>query len=108
VINTLVISTINTIANATNTRSRLGLSDSSRDPNLSSMTPMPVKFYRGESQEKTLLLQPEFFLLPSHRERARVLTCRSMLSVCRAQWPNDLGFFYQRFSLPVCNEGDQF
>src|ERR1022692_110497 len=40
---------------------------------------------QGGSQEKTLLLRPEFFLLPSPRERARVLTSRTTVSVCRAQ-----------------------
>jgi hypothetical protein len=44
-----------------------------------------AKFYKGGSQEKTLLLRPEFFLLPSPRERARVLTSRTTVSVCRAQ-----------------------
>ena len=64
----------------------------------------PVKFYKGGSQEKTLLLPPEFFLLPSPRERARVLSCRCMVSVCRAQCPRDLGFFYQRFSSPIATK----
>jgi hypothetical protein len=68
------------------------------------MFPGPDKFYKGGSQEKTLLLRPEFFLLPSPRERARVLTCRTMVSVCRAQWPSDLGFFYQRFSSPIATK----
>ena len=45
----------------------------------------PVKFYKGGSQEKTLLLRPEFFLLPSPRERARVLTSRTPVSVCWTQ-----------------------
>ena len=64
----------------------------------------PVKFYKGGSQEKTLLLRPEFFLLPSPRDGARVLTCRAMVSVCRAQGPSDLGFFYQRFSSPIATK----
>ena len=50
-----------------------------------SVVPSPEKFYKGGSQEKTLLLRPEFFLLPSPRERARVLTSRTMVSVCRTQ-----------------------
>jgi hypothetical protein len=59
------------------------------------------KFYKGGSQEKTLLLWPEFFLFPSPCDRARsVLTRRAMDSVCRAPSPNDLGFLYQRFSSP--------
>jgi hypothetical protein len=66
--------------------------------------PSPVKFYKGGSQEKTLLLRPEFFLLPSPRDGARVLTCRAMVSVCRAQGPSDLGFFYQRFSSPIATK----
>jgi len=66
--------------------------------------PSPGKFYKGGSQEKTLLPRPEFFLLPSPRERARVRTCRAMGSVCRAQGPSDLGFFYQRFSLPFATK----
>ena len=41
--------------------------------------PSPEKFYKGGSQEKTLLLWPEFFLLPSPLDRARsVLNCRAM------------------------------
>ena len=43
-------------------------------------------------------------MLPSPGERARVLTCRAMGSVCRAQGPSDLGFFYQRFSLPIATK----
>jgi len=44
--------------------------------------PGPDKFYKGGSQEKTLLLRPEFFLLPSPRDRGRaVLTYRAMCSV---------------------------
>ena len=66
--------------------------------------PGPGKFYKGGSQEKTLLLRPEFFLLPSPRERARVLTNRTMVSACRTQCPSDLGFFYQRFSSPIATK----
>jgi hypothetical protein len=41
--------------------------------------PVPEKFYKGGSQEKTLLLRPEFFLLPSPLDRARsVLNFRAM------------------------------
>jgi hypothetical protein len=48
--------------------------------------PSPEKFYKGGSQEKTLLLPPEFFLLPSPRDRARsVLTYHANGSVCRAR-----------------------
>jgi len=43
-------------------------------------------------------------LLPSPRDRARVLICRAIDSVCRARWPSDLGFFYQRFSSPVATK----
>src|SRR5579864_8596525 len=64
----------------------------------------PDKFYKGGSQEKTLLRRPEFFLLPSPYDRARVLICRAIDSVCSAQWPSDLGFFYQRFSSPVATK----
>ena len=39
----------------------------------------PDKFYKGGSQEKTLLLRPEFFLLPSPPDRARsALSGRAM------------------------------
>jgi hypothetical protein len=42
----------------------------------------PDKFYKGRSQEKTLLLRLEFFLLLSPYDRARaVLTYRAMCSV---------------------------
>ena len=41
--------------------------------------PSPEKFYKGGSQEKTLLPRPEFFLLPSPLHRARsVLNFRAM------------------------------
>src|ERR1700687_4052355 len=41
--------------------------------------PSPDKFYKGGSQEETLLLRPEFFLLPNPHDRARsVLNCRAM------------------------------
>ena len=44
-------------------------------------------------------------MLPSPGNRARlVLTCRAMGSVCRARWPSDWGFFYQRFSSPVATK----
>jgi hypothetical protein len=67
--------------------------------------PSPVKFYKGGSQEKTLLRRPEFFLLPSPGDRARaVLTFRAIDSACGARWPSDLGFFYQRFSSPVATK----
>jgi hypothetical protein len=67
--------------------------------------PTPEKFYKGGSQEKTPLRRPEFFLLPSPGDRARlVLTCRAMDSVCgplcRSRWV----FFYQRFSSPVATK----
>jgi hypothetical protein len=40
---------------------------------------VPDKFYKGGSQEKTPLLWPEFFLLPSPHDRARsVLNGRAM------------------------------
>ena len=43
---------------------------------------LPVKFYKGRSQEKTPLPRPEFFLLHSPLDRARsVLTYRAMCSV---------------------------
>ncbi len=39
----------------------------------------PEEFYKGGSQEKTHVLRPEFFLLPSPHDRARsVLNCRAM------------------------------
>jgi hypothetical protein len=65
----------------------------------------PDKFYKGGSQEKTPVRRPGFFLLPSPRDRARlVLTCRAIDSVCgllcRSRWV----FFYQRFSLPVATK----
>jgi hypothetical protein len=42
----------------------------------------PDQFYKGRSQEKTLLLRLEFFLLRSPLDRARVvLTYRAMCSV---------------------------
>jgi hypothetical protein len=64
----------------------------------------PDKFYKGGSQEETHLRQPEFFLLPSPPDPARVLICRALDSVCRARWPSDLGFFYQRFSSPIATK----
>ena len=44
-------------------------------------------------------------MFPSPCDRARsVQTCRAMDSVCRALWPSDLGFLYQRFSLLVATK----
>src|SRR5712691_13552451 len=41
--------------------------------------PRAEKFYKGGSQEETLLLRPEFFLLPSPPDRARsALSGRAM------------------------------
>src|SRR6202051_213889 len=49
---------------------------------MADIRPSLVKFYKGGSQEKTHLLRPEFFLLPSPRDRARsVLSRRAMCSV---------------------------
>ncbi len=43
------------------------------------LEPSPEKFYKGGSQEETLLLRPEFFLLPSPPDRARsALSGRAM------------------------------
>jgi hypothetical protein len=74
-----------------------------------SLVPSPrprlEKFYKGGSQEKTRLRRPEFFLLPSPRDRARsVRTYRATCSVCKAQGPSDWGFFYQRFSSTVATK----
>src|SRR5579862_1358202 len=69
------------------------------------MRALPDKFYKGGSQEKTRLLRPEFFLLPSPRDRARAVPpCRAMGSVCRALWPSGSGFLYQRFSSPIATK----
>ena len=69
----------------------------------------PEKFYKGESQEKTHIQRPEFFLLPSPRDRARsVLSCRAMISGCERCSTDGLGFLYQRFSSAVRDEAGQF
>src|SRR6202030_4309422 len=48
----------------------------------------PEKFYKGRSQEKTHLVQLEFFLLRSPPDRAKsVLTDRAMCSVVRQGRP---------------------
>jgi hypothetical protein len=48
----------------------------------------PEKFYKGRSQEKTLLPRPEFFLLRSPLDRAgSVRTCRAMCSVVGHCYP---------------------
>jgi hypothetical protein len=60
------------------------------------LRPSPDKFYKGGSQEKTHLLRPEFFLLPSPLDRARsVLTFRARDSVAGPCDPVD------GFSLPA-------
>ena len=70
----------------------------------------PGKFYKGRSQEKTLLLRPEFFLLPSPPDRARsVLTDRTMCSVAGHSYPVvwifSISGFHQLFATkPVSSE----
>jgi hypothetical protein len=67
---------------------------------------VPGKFYKGGSQEETLLLRPEFFFLPSPRHRARsVLSCRAIDS---GAGRFGLGFLSQRFSSTVRDEASQF
>jgi hypothetical protein len=71
------------------------------------------KFYKGGSQEKTLLLRPEFFLLPSPLDRAgSVLTARTRCSVA-GQYRPAVGVFstsgFHRFlaTKPVRSETHQ-
>ena len=71
---------------------------------------MRALFYKGGSQEKTHLLWPEFFLLPSPRDRAQsVLACRTMDSACGhcgpAVWVSSLSGFHRLFATkPVSSE----
>src|ERR1700730_10612599 len=70
----------------------------------------PEKFYKGGSQEETLLLRPEFFLLPSPLDRARfVLTYRAMGAgaehYCPAFWIFPPSGFHRLFATkPVSSE----
>src|ERR1700674_1138432 len=72
--------------------------------------PSPDKFYKGGSQEKTHLLRPEFFLLPSPHDRARsVLNCRAMDSGAGhcgpAVWIFSISGFHCFFAtMPVSSE----
>ena len=69
------------------------------------MLTFEVPEFVKDTQEKTRLRRLKFFLLPSPRNRARlVLTFRAIDSVCRALWPSDWGFFYQRFPSPVATK----
>src|ERR1700722_7135034 len=66
-------------------------------------SPRSCKFYKGRSQEKTHLLRPEFFLLLSPLDRARlVLTSRSICSVsrpgCFAFWVFTVSGFHRVFA----------
>src|ERR1700680_1296217 len=71
--------------------------------------PGPDKFYKGGSQEETLFLRPELFLLPSPGDRTRsVPTSRAMESGAGHCSPSGLGFLYQRFSSTVRDEASQF
>jgi hypothetical protein len=65
--------------------------------------PSPGKFYKGGSQEKTHLLWPEFFLLPSTHDRARsVRNFRAMDSGARhcgpAIWIFSTSGFHRLFA----------
>ena len=68
------------------------------------------KFYKGGSQEKTHVLRPEFFLLPSPCDRARsVLNGRAMDSGARhcdpAVWIFSTSGFHRLFATkPVSSE----
>src|SRR5580704_4047125 len=70
----------------------------------------PDKFYKGRSQEKTLLLRPEFFLLLSPSDRARsVRTYRAMCSVAGHSGPalwvfSTSGFHRFLATKPVCSD----
>jgi|ERR1700722_10648172 len=72
--------------------------------------PSPVKFYKGGSQEKTHLLRPVFFLLPSPLDRARsVLNFRAMDSGAGhndpAVWVFSISGFHRFFATkPVSSE----
>jgi hypothetical protein len=69
-----------------------------------------VKFYKGGSQEKTHLLRPVFFLLPSPLDRARsVLNFRAMDSGAGhndpAVWVFSISGFHRFFATkPVSSE----
>jgi len=66
-------------------------------------------FYKGRSQEKTLLLRLKFFLLLSPLDRARfVLLFRAHALGCGAMQSRGLGFLYQRFSSLLGDEACQF
>jgi pullulanase/glycogen debranching enzyme len=70
----------------------------------------PDWFYKGRSQEKTLLLRPEFFLLLSPLDRASsVLTYRAMCSVAGpcapVNWVLSISGFHRFFATkPVSSE----
>ena|SRR6266481_2467694 len=72
-------------------------------------SPRSCKFYKKESQEKTHLHRPDFFLIRSPFDGAgsvpelprQAFGCWTLLS-------SDLGFLYQRFSLLLRNEACQF
>ena len=70
----------------------------------------PDKFYKGGSQEKTHLLRPEVFLLPSPLDRARsVLNFRAMDSGAGhndpAVWVFSISGFHRFFATkPVSSE----
>jgi hypothetical protein len=74
---------------------------------------LPGKFYKGRSQEKTLLRWLEFFLLRSPPDRARcVLTYRAMCSVAGHGVPvvwvfSTSGFHRFLATKPVCSETNQ-
>src|SRR5271156_4983733 len=80
------------------------------EPSNSGRCPNPGKFYKGRSQEKTLLLRLEFFLLLSPYDRARsVLTYRAMCSVAGhcapAVWVFSTSGFHRFLATkPVCSE----
>ena len=67
----------------------------------------PAKFYKRGSQEKTLPYGRSFSCFPAPVNRARVLTGRSMVSVCRAQYPA-FGFLLPAVFIAYRNEADQF
>src|ERR1700688_8590 len=79
----------------------------------SGLLPSPGKFYKGGSQEKTHLLRPEFFLLPSPHDRARsVLNCRAMDSGAGhggpAVWMFSTSGFHRLFATkPIRSETSQ-
>ena len=78
--------------------------------NICRSLPLPEKFYKGGSQEKTRLRRPEFFLLPSPLNRARsVLNFRAMDSAAGysdpAVWVFSTSGFHQLFATkPVRSE----